>query len=112
MAPKKVRKHLVHDFCSTKTGMHRHIHKPGTRVDVHTHTHTSQIKFTQSLTIFLFNTSGKMMLKMLNIFPKLKSIWDNTHTLRLTSISVFIFFTLNLNLEIPYKNSEKSRKTR
>lgn len=31
MTPKKVKKHLMHDFYSTKTGMHRYIHKPDTQ---------------------------------------------------------------------------------
>lgn len=41
--------------------------------DEHTHTHTPQKKFTHSLTIFLLNTLEKIMLEMLNIFPKLES---------------------------------------
>lgn len=66
MLPKKVKKHLVHDFCATKTG---HAH-------THTHTHYSKRVHTNRA-IFLSNILEKIMFKMLNIFPKLENIWDN-----------------------------------
>ena len=92
MSPKKI-KHLVYGFSALKLSMYIHTHK---YTHTHTHTHPSSVKSAQSLPIFLFNTLGKMMLMMLNIFQNLENTWNNTQS----SAYGFIFSVFNFDFKL------------